>query len=495
MALGRKRRAAIPSAAMITMGGITNVSQKCIRKLQVEDWERIIDTLQDGVYITSADGLTLKVNAAYEQIAGVPAGQLEGRYMSDIVREGLLSTSITQRVIDERKKISAEQVTKNGKHLVLQGVPISDQGGKISFVVTYVRDTTVISHLQEELDRNQETVAQYKSRLSELEGHRNFVAESSEFRATITLADKAAKVDSTVLILGESGTGKEVIAREIHEMSNRKNHPFLKVNCGAIPEALLESELFGYESGAFTGARKGGYTGLFETASKGTLFLDEIGDMPLHLQVKLLRVLQERTITKIGSTRAVPVNTRVIAATNRDLEQMVRESKFREDLFYRLNIVVIRTPPLRDRKRDIPGLIDFFVHKLNTKYHISKQLAPDLIAALLEYDWPGNVRELENITERLLVTSNADIISVEDAKLPYKMVGPMHTSAEVEKPFEEVPLKVAVERLERQMLADAAKRYETTYQIAEALQISQPSVSRKLKKYQIVSKDVHNLHK
>ena len=467
------------------------MNQNLVRELQVEDWEKIIDTLQDGVYITSADGFTLKVNTAYERIAGVSSKKLEGRYMADIVREGTLSVSITQRVIENGKEISAEQITQNGKHLVLRGIPIYKES-RIAFVVTFVRDITVINTLQNELDRNRAVAMQYKDRLKELEGPKNFVAESPEFQATIALANKAAKVDSTVLILGESGTGKEVVAREIHEMSCRKKQPFLKVNCGAIPETLLESELFGYESGAFTGARKGGYTGLFEAASKGTLFLDEIGDMPLHLQVKLLRVLQEHTITKVGSTKPLPVNTRVIAATNRDLEQMVKDKKFREDLYYRLNIVIIKTPPLRERKKDIPGLINFFVQKLNTKYQISKQLAPDLIAALLEYDWPGNVRELENITERLLVTSNTDVICLEDARLPYTVVGPAHISSEVVKPFEDIPMKAAVERLERQMLMEAAKRYETTYQIAEALQISQPSVSRKMKKYHL---DQEKLHK
>lgn len=453
-----------------------------IRKLQLEDWEQIIDIFQDGIYITNANGLTLRVNAAYERITGVSAQILVGRYMEDIVREGVLSTSITQKVIDTGDEVSAEQTTINGNHLILRGIPVY-KNNKISFVVTFVRDITVINDLQEELNRNRAIANQYKSRLNELEGRKDFVAESPEFQATIALADKVAKVDSTVLILGESGTGKEVVAREIHENSHRKDQPFLKINCGAIPENLLESELFGYESGAFTGARKGGYVGLFEAASKGTLFLDEIGDMAYHLQVKLLRVLQERTITRIGSTKAIPVNTRVIAATNQNLEQMVKEKKFREDLYYRLNIVAIKTPPLRERKKDIPALINHFVQKLNAKYHISKQFSPELIATLMDYDWPGNVRELENITERILVTSNVDVITPESARLPYKIAGPLVPSAEITEQFEEIPLKVAFERLERQMLLAASKRYKSTYQIAEALQISQPSVSRKLKKY------------
>ena len=450
--------------------------------LNTEDWEHVINTFQNGIYITNAEGLTLEVNAAYERITGIPAKRVIGRYIADIVREGILSTSITKDVVATGREVIREQRVQSGKLVVLRGTPIY-KGDQIDLVVTIVQDITVINQLQTELSHIRALATQYKERLTELEGSDTFVAESSEFRAAITLAQRVARVGSTVLILGESGTGKEVLAREIHEKSPRHDQLFLKINCGAIPENLLEAELFGYEGGAFTGARRGGHVGLFEEASSGTLFLDEIGDMPLHLQVKLLRVLQERTITRIGSTKAIPVNTRVIAATNRDLQQMVKEKKFREDLFYRLNIVVIKSPPLRERKKDIPGLIRFFVRRLNEKYDLNKQLAPELIGAFMEYDWPGNVRELENMIERLLVTSNEDVISLENARLPWEIVGPSLSAQEVSRPFEEVSLKEAFDRVERQLLQDAVKRFHTTYQIAEALQISQPSVSRKLKKY------------
>ena len=449
--------------------------------LRPEDWERIVDILPDGIYVTNARGLTIKVNAAYEHMTGLSARQLVGRYIADIVKEGILSNSITQRVIDKGGEVTAEQTTAKGKRLALHGIPIY-KSGSIILVVTIVKDITVINELGKELDHSRQIVNQYKSRLNELEGSPRFVAESPQFQAAVALAHKVAKVDSTVLILGESGTGKEVLAREIYQKSYRRDQPFLKINCGAIPDNLLESELFGYDSGAFTGAKKGGHMGLFESASKGILFLDEIGDMPLHLQVKLLRVLQEHTVTRLGSTKVIPINTRVIAATNQDLEQMVREKTFREDLYYRLNIVVIKSPPLRERKADIPSLIKFFAKKLNAKYHLNKQLSPELISALMDYNWPGNVRELENIVERVLVTSSSDLVSVEEARLPWQTAGPAG-ALDVAAPFEEISLKEACERLEKRMLLDAARRYKTTYQIAEALQISQPSVSRKLKKY------------
>ena len=298
--------------------------------LTTEDWEHIIDTFQNGIYVTNAEGLTLEVNSAYEKITGISAKRVIGRYIDDIVREGILSTSITKDVVATGQEVIREQRVQSGKHVVLRGVPIY-KGNQINLVVTTVQDITVINQLQTELSHSRALATQYKERLTELEGSDTFVAESPEFRAAIALAQRVARVGSTVLILGESGTGKEVLAREIHEQSPRHDQLFLKINCGAIPENLLEAELFGYEGGAFTGAKRSGHVGLFEEASNGTLFLDEIGDMPLHLQVKLLRVLQERTVTRIGSTKAISVNTRVIAATNQNLEQMVKEKKFREE--------------------------------------------------------------------------------------------------------------------------------------------------------------------
>lgn len=290
--------------------------------LTTEAWEHIINTFQNGIYITNAEGLTLAVNSAYEKITGISAQQVIGRYIDDIVREGILSTSITKDVVATGQEVIREQRVQSGKYVVLRGVPIYKEN-QIDLVVTSVQDITVINRLQTELSHSRALATQYKERLTELEGSDTFVAESTEFRAAIALAQRVAKVGSTVLILGESGTGKEVLAREIHEKSPRHDQLFLKINCGAIPENLLEAELFGYEGGAFTGAKRNGHVGLFEEASNGTLFLDEIGDMPLHLQVKLLRVLQERTVTRIGSTKAISVNTRVIAATNQDRKSVV----------------------------------------------------------------------------------------------------------------------------------------------------------------------------
>ncbi len=244
------------------------------------------------------------------------------------------------------------------------------------------------------------------------------VGNSSAIKKILALIDKVAKANSTVLITGESGTGKELVARLIHEKSPRNNKPFIPVNCAAIPSELLESELFGHEKGAFTGAAYS-RPGRFELANEGTIFLDEIGDMPLHLQVKILRVIQEKTFERIGSTKPIKVNVRILAATNKNLEQEVKEGRFREDLYWRLNVVPILIPPLRERKEDIPTLCDFFINKYASSFGHKIELSAQVIEKFLNYHWPGNVRELENLIERLYVLNEDGKISIED--LPEKI--------------------------------------------------------------------------
>ena len=364
--------------------------------------------------------------------------------------------------------------------MVLKGNPVFVDN-EIIMVVTFVRDITSINRIQEELARSRVLIDQYKQTIRELGSAKKFVAESKEFKAVIELARKVAHVDSTVLILGESGTGKEIVAKEIHENSHRVKNIFLKINCGAIPETLLEAELFGYEAGAFTGAKKTGHIGIFEMASKGTVFLDEIGDMPLRLQVKLLRVLQEKTVKRVGGTKDINTDTRVITATNCDLKEMVEQGLFRKDLYYRLNVVDIKVPPLRDRKEEIPYFVEYFVDKLNQRYGFKKKLGSKIIKVFMEYDWPGNVRELENAVERILVTTDENLI--DDTTLlflPQKSIGDRDIDKEE---VEIIPLKKACEDAERKIILAAAQKYKTTYEIAEALGISQPSASRKLQKY------------
>lgn len=312
---------------------------------------------------------------------------------------------------------------------------------------------------------------------------KQFVVHSPRMKELVKMATRIARVDSTVLIQGESGVGKELIADVIHVNSNRKKGPLIKINCGAIPENLLESEFFGYEPGAFSGASKNGKIGLFELAAGGILFLDEIGDMPLSLQVKLLRVLQDKEITRVGGIKKLTVDIRILTGTNRNLSEMIINRQFRQDLFYRLNVVPIRVPALRERREDIPVLTNYFMEYFNNKYcssNINKSLDPDVITCFMEHDWPGNVRELENLIERLVVTTAHDRILVDD--LPF-WLNRSHYNADLD--LESISLRCAVEDTERKILENAFSRCKSTYEVARALDVNQSTVVRKAAKYGI----------
>ncbi|WP_257349968.1 sigma-54 interaction domain-containing protein [Pseudalkalibacillus decolorationis] len=286
-----------------------------------------------------------------------------------------------------------------------------------------------------------------------------------------------SNVDSTVFLLGESGVGKSAIANRIHQASNRSNYRLISINCGAIPESLIEAELFGYEDGTFTGGIKGGKIGLFEAADKGTIFLDEIAELPLNLQSKLLSVLQEGTIRRIGSTKSKKIDVRVIAATNNDIKQLIRKKLFREDLYYRLNVVPLTIPPLRERKEEIQHLIDFFLAKYNKKYGLEKRLSISVKRELMEYQWPGNIRELENMIERIVVTNIDD--EIDHVLHPHGKL----TRKEHFNPIDFMPLKKAKKQLEKELILKAVNLYGNTYKAAEALGIDQSTISKKMKLY------------
>ncbi len=300
------------------------------------------------------------------------------------------------------------------------------------------------------------------------------VLYSNTMMELVDVALRVAKVDSTVLICGESGVGKELLAKLIHDQSSRSLGPFVKINCGAIPENLLESELFGYEAGAFTGASKQGKLGQFELASGGTLFLDEIGELSLSLQVKLLRAIQEQEFVRVGGVKPRTVDVRFIAATNRDLEQMIRQGMFRADLYYRLNVIPVLVPPLRERKEDILPLVHHFQQKYTQKLKMEKTFAPEVLKIFLHYPWAGNVRELENIIERLFVTTSEKIVRVCD--LPQNLVV---TPGEANQTGGIMPLKEALLQTEQRLIEQALAVYGNTYKAAEALGIDQSTLMRK----------------
>ncbi|MGB9826822.1 MAG: sigma-54 interaction domain-containing protein, partial [Desulfofundulus sp.] len=340
-------------------------------------------------------------------------------------------------------------------------------------------------NLKQRLEDTEQLVDNYRRLVMYLRQEKlentEIIAVSPQMKQVLDLVDRVAQVDSTILITGESGVGKGVIASRIHKLSKRDKGPFITINCGAIPENLLESELFGYEPGAFTGARREGKKGLIEMGDGGTVFLDEVADLPLNLQVKLLQVIQEKRLMRVGGNQQIGVNVRFIAATNRDIQKMVREGLFREDLYYRLNVVPVTIPPLRYRKEDIVPLIEHFVNKFNLKYDMNKHFSPEAMDRLLTYHWPGNVRELENLVERLMVTTDINVI--EPVHIPDYII---NSSGELPGKVYVLgicPLKQAVDEVERQLIMLASQRCKTTYEMASALQVNQSTIVRKIQKY------------
>jgi len=324
-----------------------------------QELDAIIESSYDGIYVTDGQGNTTRVNKAYERITGVMGTEVIGRNMRDLVREGFYNQSVTLLVLERKKPVTImQEIKKTGKYVIVTGNPIFNQAGEIICVVTNVRDITELNNLKSQLETTKNLSERYLSELQHLRSMLypdDIVAVSPEMKSILQKVRRISLVDSTVLIMGESGVGKEVIARLIHKNSPRAEKPFIAINCGALPENLLESELFGYEGGAFTGAKKGGKPGLVELANGGTLFLDEIGELTLAMQVKLLRLLQEKRFIRVGGSQVQQVDVRFITATNQDLKVMVKENRFREDLYYRLNVVPIDIPPLRERIQEIPS--------------------------------------------------------------------------------------------------------------------------------------------
>ena len=314
----------------------------------------------------------------------------------------------------------------------------------------------------------------------------SIIYRSNKMDKVIDLALRVAKVDSTILIEGESGVGKGVLVQFIHKNSLRYNKPFIKIDCGAIPETLLESELFGYEKGSFTGANTKGKIGLIQLADKGTLFLDEIGELPLNLQVKLLGVIQNKKLTRIGGTSSIPVDIRIIAATNRNLQNMVKEKKFREDLYYRLNVIPITIPPVRERTEDIPPLILHFLNMFNEKYNYSKKIHTNAMKILLNYNWPGNIREIENVIERLIVTTEEDYIDEKNV-LDYCQLSSATNDGKLElintKNFKNMMMEY-----EKTILLNVMKNCDNTYEMSEILELDSSTIRKKLKNFGIKPK-------
>ncbi|EJS10131.1 sigma 54-interacting transcriptional regulator [Bacillus mycoides] len=450
-----------------------------------EDLHAILSSIYDEILVVNHKGELIRYSeTVINDFWGSSLKDLLGKNLLELENKGLFSPSVTRLVLEKQKKVSVVQETKSGRKILAVGNPVFNENGELHRIIIASRDITEATRLKTELHEIKKISEQYKKELDDFKNKDRFLKKliycSPKMEQIINQAKKIADFSSNVLISGESGVGKEVIAQAIHQLGNRSSKPFLKLNCGAIPETLLESELFGYTKGAFTGADKNGKEGYFKRADQGILFLDEIGEMPLHLQVKLLRVLQEQEVIPIGSTIPTKINVQIIAATNKSLEKMVESGTFREDLFYRLNVIPLRVPPLRERMEDVPVLAFHFLQQLNEKYNKNYHLTPDALSLLEFYSWPGNVRELQNMIERLVVSADDPVIEAEFVSkflttgYDFKKSKPAITRV--------LPLQEALHSVEEQLILLAMKQYKTTTKAAKALGISQSSVSRKYQK-------------
>lgn len=457
--------------------------EKFLDTLSASELIPILNSIDDAIFIDSSDGYSLWCNEACKELYKVDPGDIYGLHVSELEKSGIFTPSVAKRVMEKGEEVTIIHENKEGKKLLSTGTPIFDHTGRMSKIVTTSRDITELTSLQNQLESVQKTLKQIES--LESFSSENIVASSRAMHNVLQLAQRLAAVDSTVLITGESGVGKGVIAKLLHENGYRKDFPFVTVNCGAIPENLIESELFGYDRGAFTGSRAEGKKGLFEAAQNGTIFLDEISELPLNLQVKLLQVIQDRELTRVGGVKRIPVDVRIVSATNKELLQLVHGNKFREDLYYRLNVVPINVPPLRERPEDILPLVQSYLLKYNKKLNENKELDPAALSILLRYPWPGNIRELQNMIERLILTTKDEIISEDHLPIFIKN----SAQAQPVQSSKTLSLSAALERAEKEILARALADHKSTRAMAKALDVSQPTIVRKLHKYGLSSGD------
>ncbi len=442
--------------------------------------ETIMEFAYDGIIMVDQDGFITMMNKEYADFLGVSVEEAIGKHCSEIVE------NTRMHVVAKTGKPEIADLQKiNGDYMVATRIPII-KNNKIKGAVGKVlfKNVSGFNSLHKRIKTMEKELKEYKGELKELNkakyNFNNLLGNSPQLIEAKNLADKAASTDSNVLLLGESGTGKELFAHAIHNASSRAVGSFVKVNCAAIPPDLLESELFGYEEGSFTGAKKGGKKGKFEAADGGTIFLDEIGELPLHMQVKFLRVLQEREVEKIGATTSKPIDVKVIAATNRNLEEMVERGEFRLDLYYRLNVVMINIPPLRNREGDIVLLTNFLMKKLSSR--LGKQvsgISEEALRALNAYEWPGNIRELENVLERAInVCDQKSLIDV--AHLPEKIKGK-------QEPKSLKSLEEMIKDTEKKALLDSlAISKGNKSKAAKLLNVSRSTFYEKLIKYDLL---------
>ena len=446
--------------------------------------ESILDALPEGVFISDAAGVSLRVNRMYEQLTGLTQEQIEDRNVRDLVHEGTFDCILNPEIVRTGRPTTHVQQLKNGKKLVLMGFPVFDATGELRLVVTFARDVTLLASLQDQVAGQCKLIDQINDQLAYVaqgdKKSREPVYASRAMGEVTSLLRRFADTDATVLILGETGAGKDVFARFTHALSSRRDKILLKVDCGGISESLTESELFGYMPGAFTGASSKGKAGYFEIADGSTIFLDEVGELPLSMQTRLLRVLQDGEIMRVGASSPRKVDVRIIAATNRNLAESVEKGTFRRDLFYRLNVATVRIPPLRERREDVRVLAEHILAQYTAKYHKVMAFMDVTLDMMAAYVWPGNVRELQNLVHSMVITLNGPLISPRD--LPAQISGARHDAS----PYSEEilnagrPLREIMAEVERDFLLRAIETHGSVQRVAELFHINRSTIFRKL---------------
>ena len=441
--------------------------------------------LADDMMLSDADGIILRVSENYERNFGFTHDSIVGKSAFDLEANGTFRPCITAEVIRQKKKITATQtINHTHKNVMTVGIPLFDQNGVLKYAVCFnTVSMEQINTIQQNYRHLQDSLQQYTQEIAELRLRAtatDLVVKSPAMQRLWTLILNTANTKANILITGETGVGKSAVAKAIHAISNRANGPFIEVNCAVLHENLIESELFGYEKGAFTGAQKGGKLGKFQLADHGTLFLDEIGDMPLHLQVKLLTCLQNHQVDPVGGEAPIDVDVRIIAATNKNLEEMIEKKQFREDLYFRLNVIPIYLPPLRQRPEDIELLLTHAIRKFSQKLDKPvSAIEPEALSALLSYHWPGNVREVENVIEYAINMENSSSIGL--SSLPDKILSRTSAAASARGGL----LKDQLACAEREIIAECLSRtghsLEGKRKAAEILGISESTLYRRLR--------------
>ena len=440
--------------------------------------------LADDMMLSDDKGIILRVSENYERNFGFAHNSIVGKSAFDLEADGTFTPCITAEVIRQGKKITATQTINHAyKNVMTVGLPLFNARGRLKYVICFntvsMEQINAIHrnylHLQDSLQHYSQEIAELRTRATST----SLIFKSAPMQRLLTLMQNTANTKANILITGETGVGKSAVAKAIHAMSNRSGGPFIEVNCAVLHENLIESELFGYEKGAFTGASASGKIGKIELANHGTLFLDEIGELPHHIQSKLLQLIQEKTIERLSGTRKIELDFRLIVATNRNLEEDVQRGLFRSDLFYRLNVIRIHIPPLRQRPEDVYPMAYRFLTRFCGEYGKNLTFSPRFLTFLEQYDWPGNVRQLENLVERMVITVSDPVIDV--THLPLEYTGTSVPPAEVLS--RSGTLAERVDAFESQIIRDAYLRCGTTVAVVRELGISQATAARKIAKY------------